>query len=151
MRRLLKLIYLSLLYWYIYTASHPYWHLRRLWHTLLDLYFLIPVGGGIALLRHQQALNQKNIQRICILLLQTIHLFPLSGAILLVTVYDKWYNKGGISAILWDQATIVRTRMEYESRVLMKREGWTQGRREIKRKWRRDLGSGKEESCIKRQ
>lgn len=84
-------------------ASHPYWHLRGLRHTLLDLYYLIPVGGGIALLRRQQVLNQKNIQRIWILLLQTIHLSPLSGTILLVTVYDKWYNKGG------DISNIVRS------------------------------------------
>lgn len=49
-----------------------------------QLYYLFPVGGGIALLRHQQVLNQKNIQRI-----QTIYCSPLSGTILLVTVYDK--------------------------------------------------------------
>lgn len=73
-------------------ASHPIMYVVVPANVNMDvqyhhqLYYPIPVGGGIALLRHQQVLNQKNIQRIWILLLQTIYLSPLSGAILLVTV-----------------------------------------------------------------
>lgn len=81
-------------HYYIDIFTWPRIHID-VWGDYDIHYYLIPVGGGIALLRRQQVLNQKNIQRIWILLLQTIHRSPLLGAILLVTVYDKWHNKGG--------------------------------------------------------